>query len=106
MKSGDILVRKNGNRPVLMQLVNEVLEPIDVVRATPAIRIYLASDRRGGRTEALLKGLRRTASIKYAEGYSGFPGDIAARAATKPLSASIASENERSVSKRELNLRN
>jgi peptidyl-prolyl cis-trans isomerase C len=82
MKSGDILVRNIGNQTVLMQLVHEVLKPIDVAKAMPAIRIYLASDRRRDRTETLLKGLRRNATIKYAEGYSGFAGDIAASGAT------------------------
>jgi EpsD family peptidyl-prolyl cis-trans isomerase len=106
MKSGDILVRKNGNQTVLMQLVNEVLEPIDVAKAMPAIRIYLAFDRRGDRTETLLKGLRRNASIKYADGYSGSAGDIATSVATKPLSAAVTSGNESSVGKRALNLRN
>lgn len=89
MKSGDILVRKNGNQTVLMQLLNEVLEPLDVAKAMSAIRIYLASDKRGDRTEILLKSLRRSASIKYAEGYSGFASDVAASGATRPLSAAI-----------------
>ena len=106
MKSGDILVRKNGHHTVLMQLLNEVLEPIEVAKAIPAIRIYLASDRRGERAKTLLKGLRLNASIKYADGYSGFAGDMADSIATKPLSGVIASGNGRPAEKRELNLRN
>jgi len=68
MQRGDILIFKEGRQVVLMQLIRSIAEPIDLARATPAIRIYLADGRRKNAAENLLKNLRQGAKIEYSEG--------------------------------------
>jgi EpsD family peptidyl-prolyl cis-trans isomerase len=68
MQRGDILMFKEGSRIVLMQLVRSIAEPVDLARAAPAIRAYLAEGKRKSAAESLLKELRQAAEIEYAEG--------------------------------------
>jgi EpsD family peptidyl-prolyl cis-trans isomerase len=68
MRRGDILMFKEGGRIVLMQLVRSIAEPVDLGRAAPAIRTYLAEGRKKNAAESLLKELRQSAKIEYAEG--------------------------------------
>ena len=68
MQRGDILIFKEGRQIVLMQLIRSIAEPVDLARATPAIRIYLADGRRKNAAENLLKNLRQGAKIEYSEG--------------------------------------
>ena len=65
MKRGDILMFKEGRQIVLMQLTSSIADPIDLARATPAIRTHLAVNRRKVVTDSLLKDLRRSAKIEY-----------------------------------------
>ena len=67
MKRGDILMFKEGRQIVLMQLTSSIADPIDLARATPAIRTYLAASRRKVATDSLLKDLRRSAKIEFYE---------------------------------------
>jgi len=56
---------KEGRQLVLMQLTSSIADPIDLARATPAIRSHLAVNRRKVVTDSLLKDLRRSAKIEY-----------------------------------------
>lgn len=68
MRMGDILVFKESRQVVLMQLMRSIAEPVDLARATPAIRAYLVDSKRKNAAESLLKDLRQSARIEYTEG--------------------------------------
>lgn len=68
MQRGDILISREGGRIVLLQLVSSVAEPVDLPRATPAIRAFLMEGRRKSAAALLLKNLRTEARIEYSEG--------------------------------------
>jgi EpsD family peptidyl-prolyl cis-trans isomerase len=68
MQRGDILIFKEARQIVLMQLTRSIADPVDLARATPAIRYYLADGKRKNAAEFLLKDLHQGAKIEYSEG--------------------------------------
>ncbi len=67
MQRGDILIVKEARRIVLLQLMKNIPEPLDLARAAPAIRSYLAEGRKKNAAEELLGKLRERAKIEYSD---------------------------------------
>lgn len=68
MARGDILLQSEAGQVLLMQLVDTTVEPVDLARATPAIKTYLATSKKKDAAVSLLKDMRQKARIEYVGG--------------------------------------
>ena len=68
MARGDVLLQSEAGHILLMQLVDAIVEPVDLERATPAIQAYLATSKKKDTAVSLLKDMRQKAKIEYVGG--------------------------------------
>jgi hypothetical protein len=98
MQGGDILMSREGGRTIYMQLVSTIAEPVEIARATPAIRAYLAEGRRKRTAKTLLRDLRNDARIEYSQGLiDGINVQVNARPSEAALGASFRTEVARTA---------
>jgi len=82
MKDGQVIFNSTPTGAQVIILAKSVSQPIDEVRARPAIEQYLLNERRRKIVDDDLKALRSTAKIEYV-------GDYAKAAADKPASSPL-----------------